>query len=458
MLGSKRKIVLVGAVMVLVSAVFVGTALGAAMIVAGFEAETMSLPSGSGQVFDDANASGGKALLIWSNATATKYVDITGPGDRINVRVRADQCNGSPQMTVRVNGQQVAQNWVWQTQYANYAAPVSLAKGRHKVEISMGHDYSTSTCDRNLRVDRVAITGSATTEPTPDTSSNPFAGEKFYVDPNSPAANQVREWSTTRPADAEQIKKIANNPKAAWFGDWNSNIQADVNNYVTTARNAGALPVLVAYNIPIRDCGSYSSGGATSADAYRNWINAFAAGINGRKSVVVLEPDAVALQHCLSQIQKDERNALLKYAIDTLTGKGASVYLDAGHSNWHSATEMTNRLKAAGITGARGFTVNVSNFEHTSSAVSYSNAVSSGVGGKPYVVDTSRNGNGPGDTWCNPSGRALGERPTASTGTGADAYFWIKPPGESDGTCNGGPPAGQWWPEYALGLAQHAAY
>jgi cellulase/cellobiase CelA1 len=38
------------------------------------------------------------------------------------------------------------------------------------------------------------------------------------------------------------------------------------------------------------------------------------------------------------------------------------------------------------------------------------------------------------------------------------SYFWIKRPGESDGTCNGGPPAGQWWADYALGLAQRAAY
>ena len=37
-----------------------------------------------------------------------------------------------------------------------------------------------------------------------------------------------------------------------------------------------------------------------------------------------------------------------------------------------------------------------------------------------------------------------------------DAFVWIKRPGESDGTCNGGPPAGSWWPEYALGLAQRA--
>jgi endoglucanase len=33
----------------------------------------------------------------------------------------------------------------------------------------------------------------------------------------------------------------------------------------------------------------------------------------------------------------------------------------------------------------------------------------------------------------------------------------VKPPGESDGECNGGPAAGRWWPEYALGLAQRAS-
>ena len=39
-----------------------------------------------------------------------------------------------------------------------------------------------------------------------------------------------------------------------------------------------------------------------------------------------------------------------------------------------------------------------------------------------------------------------------------DALYWIKAPGESDGSCNGGPTAGVWWPQYALGLAQRAAF
>ncbi|MBT8227265.1 MAG: glycoside hydrolase family 6 protein [Dactylosporangium sp.] len=36
--------------------------------------------------------------------------------------------------------------------------------------------------------------------------------------------------------------------------------------------------------------------------------------------------------------------------------------------------------------------------------------------------------------WCNQSGAGLGERPTVSPASGIDAYVWIKPPGESDGS------------------------
>ena len=45
--------------------------------------------------------------------------------------------------------------------------------------------------------------------------------------------------------------------------------------------------------------------------------------------------------------------------------------------------------------------------------------------------------------WCNPDGRALGTPPTTNTGDPlCDAFYWLKPPGESDGRCNHGPAAG----------------
>ncbi|GFM99478.1 hypothetical protein Sfulv_42890 [Streptomyces fulvorobeus] len=56
-----------------------------------------------------------------------------------------------------------------------------------------------------------------------------------------------------------------------------------------------------------------------------------------------------------------------------------------------------------------------------------------------------------------PARAGPGNTPAALTGEdGLDAYLWIKRPGDSDGTCRGGPSAGTWWPEYALGLAERA--
>jgi endoglucanase len=78
------------------------------------------------------------------------------------------------------------------------------------------------------------------------------------------------------------------------------------------------------------------------------------------------------------------------------------------------------------------------------------------------VVDTSRNGAGPAPdaplNWCNPSGRALGVPPTTATaGAHADAYLWIKRPGDSDGACGRGDPGpGHFVNQYAIDLARAA--
>lgn len=234
---------------------------------------------------------------------------------------------------------------------------------------------------------------------------------------------------------------------------------------MTQITAAGALPILVAYDIPYRDCGQYSAGGENDPDAYRAWISAFAAGIGDRPAVVILEPDGLTLTDCLSDQQTSERFALLKDATETLgANPRTDVYMDAGHSAWLDPAEAARRLHLAGIDEAAGFSLNVSNFQTTSDSVAYGRKISDalGLGGTHFVIDTSRNGNGPWqsddpEAWCNPPGRALGERPTLDTADPlADAYLWIKRVGESDGTCRGGPEAGQWWADYALELAENA--
>ena len=296
--------------------------------------------------------------------------------------------------------------------------------------------------------------------PSTATLGNPMAGAPLWVDAISNARRTADAWRATRPADAAQLDKIATASQVRWFGNWNTAVRADVDAATTTIIRAGALPVFVAYNLPQRDCGGLSGGSTTTPDAYRTWIAAFAAGIGSRRAAVILEPDALAGMDCLSPADQQLRFSLFRQAIQALTASGTvTVYLDAGNPHWRSAPVMASRLLDAGIASTQGFALNVSNFVSTPDNVAYGTALSTLVGGKHFVIDTGRNGTPGSPAWCNPALQSLGLRPTTSTGIALlDATLWVKAPGESDGPCNGASASGEWMPEYALGLAQRAAY
>jgi endoglucanase len=289
----------------------------------------------------------------------------------------------------------------------------------------------------------------------------------LYANPNSNVATQAQSWASSNPGDASVMNKLASIPMANWFGDFSGDISSAVNNYVTAASNVGQVPVLVAYNIPERDCGGYSSGGAASASAYEGWITQFAQAIGQRNAIVVVEPDALAGMDCLSSSDQQARLQLVSYAVQALrSDTKAAIYLDAGHYNWQSVSTMASRLQAADVAAATGFSLNVSNFETNANSISYGDSLSAAIGGKHFVVDTSRNGNGTGDgSWCNPTGTAFGTTPTLQTGSNLlDAYLWIKAPGESDGQCGvteagtTAPAAGGWWPQYVLMMATNSGW
>lgn len=285
-----------------------------------------------------------------------------------------------------------------------------------------------------------------------------WAGARgLYRAPDGQAAAQERRWRAGRPAAARLIGRIARQPTAIWPAGDPAAVRRTVAGNVAAAARRGEVPVVVAYNIPQRDC---AAAGARTAGEYRAWIGALAAGIGDRPAAVILEPDALPQLDCLATGRRAERLALLRAAAAILTrGRATAVYLDAGHSRWLPAAEAARRLRLAGVGRAAGFSLNVANFRPTPEVAAYGSLIARRLGGARFVIDTGRNGAPAGDPadWCNPPGRALGTPPTTQTGQpGADAHLWIKPPGESDGTCNGGPPAGQWWPQYALGLAGRA--
>ncbi|NEB04749.1 glycoside hydrolase family 6 protein [Streptomyces sp. SID13726] len=294
-------------------------------------------------------------------------------------------------------------------------------------------------------------------------TQQPKEADPFWVNPDGNAAKQVARYAKSgKDDDAEQIRKIAQQPTGEWIGP--ENPEQEARGFTEAADKAGRTALLVLYNIPHRDCGQYSQGGAADGDAYRSWIDGVAAGIGDRSATVILEPDAVLhlVDGCTQDEFHEERYDLLTGAIEKLKSlKNTKVYLDAGNAGWGHPDQIFEPLKWAGIAKADGFSVNVSNFYSTQDSIAYGKQLSAKVGNKHFVIDTSRNGNGPykdgdeNERWCNPPGRALGETPTIKTADSlVDAYLWVKRPGESDGECKGGPKAGQWWPTYALKLAQ----
>jgi endoglucanase len=218
--------------------------------------------------------------------------------------------------------------------------------------------------------------------------------------------------------------------------------------------------VFVLYNIMKRDSGTgYSKGGARSLSEYMGWVDAVAKGIGAHAVIAIVEPDAVNDLYNMKGADRRDRVLALRYAIARLSSNPqAAVYLDAGTVGINAAPIAARLLRDVGFNGLQGVSLNVSNFQLLSDVLSYGDEISRLTGGLHYVVDTSRNGNGSlphseFEYWCNPPGRAIGVDPTLTTGHQlADAYLWIKQPGNSDGECRGFPPSGTWVESYAIAL------
>lgn len=260
------------------------------------------------------------------------------------------------------------------------------------------------------------------------------------------------------------VSKIFEQPMAFWYGERNGKgscgtVHKSINRLLK--RCGDKLPVFVLYNMPGRDMGHYSKGGAKSKENYLVFIESIAKAIGDKEIIVIFEPDAIPHSTIMNSEDAEWRLSLMNNALYLLTEKcNARVYVDVGHSNWldpETAGKLLNRVCNKRV---RGFSVNVSNYRTTTESVKWAQRVSEYADNKYFVVDTSRNGNGPyGNDWCNPPGRALGIPPTCDTGYDyCDAFLWIKVPGESDGKCNGGPRAGKFWAEYANELVENTEW
>ena len=216
----------------------------------------------------------------------------------------------------------------------------------------------------------------------------------YVPKPNPDARAQITDLHRAgAKADAELIESLIETPQAVWF---TKGTPDEVSRSVeaTVRRAKGTVPVLVAYNIPFRDCAQFSAGGATNSAEYLAWIDAFAAGIGDSDAIVILEPDGLGIIPWYTPVgaagpewcqpaeadpatAANDRFLMLNGAIDRLNEQpGVSVYLDGTHSAWLNIGDNASRLVRAGVDRAAGFYLNVSNYQYSPNLVQYGTWIS----------------------------------------------------------------------------------
>ena len=254
--------------------------------------------------------------------------------------------------------------------------------------------------------------------------------------------------------------EIFKHPSSFWYGDNPKKPKKHMEKSIRRLLNRAhpQLPILVTYNIPNRDVGQYSKGGAKTRERYIDYIQRFAKGVGDTSPIIIFEPDALPHSTLLSEEDREWRLNLMKESLEILTNScNGIVYIDVGHSNWLPPKDVASLLDKVSNSKVRGFSINSCNYRSTEECIKWGKRVCRFRPEDKFVIDTSRNGQGPlGDEWCNPQGRGLGEPPTTNTKHRfCDAYIWVKIPGESDGKCNGGPKAGMFWGEQAEELVKN---
>ena len=360
----------------------------------------------------------------------------------------------------------------------------------------------------------------ATTPPASPTT-NPFEGAKLYVNPDY--MEKVEATAKEVPEVAPLIKKLGKQPTGLWLESLGAlkHLPRWLDDAAKQEKAAGkpVVPVFLIYNLPNRDCSAKSSAGELTIEdggekRYRaEFIDKIAEQFQARpkqRIVAILEPDS--LPNMATNLDKEKcalsasvyRNSVA-YAISKLSLPNVSLYLDTAHAGWlgwdGNRTKIAQIYKevldaAGGPDRIRGFATNVSNYtsldgeankklepsnpcpnEHTYIEKLAASFEAVGIKNKGFVIDTSRNGKDgirkKWGNWCNVKDAGLGERPKVNPRPLVDAYLWVKPPGESDGTAERGAPrfdescvsedsdpaapqAGQWFQSYFVGLLKNA--
>jgi endoglucanase len=352
--------------------------------------------------------------------------------------------------------------------------------------------------------------------PTAPGASDPLRGANFYVDgpAHGPAAgeiarllgidastpiglhlpsfkdnvsygqfltNTVAQRMSSEPASVQRkvtlLEKIASEESPQRFSSYaEGGSPAGLSDFANKlfchnfTADPGTVPVITTYflHAVLGGCPSTAQINAY-APTFKNQIDAIVEGTGNRPVVYLLEIDGLGSSACIARHGAlSAWEGLIRYEVDRMaTLPHAVVYVEGGYSDSNSAAYTARALNRVDISKIQGFFTNDTHNQWTIHEIKWAEKVSRMTGGAHFIVNTATNGRGPKlnphpstqgiEDLCNPPGRGLGPRPTTDPGfPRVDAFLWTHPPGNSGGSCRGGPPPGTFWPADAIGLAARA--
>lgn len=211
---------------------------------------------------------------------------------------------------------------------------------------------------------------------------------RWFVDYKEPA---FRQWAHYLQAGqrrkAALMAKIAAVPRFRWFGNWypgdpyqdqTYSLNKSILPYIWRAQccnwnwdtsryecpDQPTVPLLAVMRHQGKKCDGRDTAGGEEEDARaRRWYETFAHTVSPFRIVIAFEPDALGTLECLAPYRRSARLRLLRYGISLLSQlPNATVYLDAGASDWEPASRTARQLRYIGIDKVRGFVLNTTHY------------------------------------------------------------------------------------------------
>jgi len=232
--------------------------------------------------------------------------------------------------------------------------------------------------------------------------SNPLAGMTWGVY-TGPFDNSIYpQYQQARGRNRQLLGKIALRPLMFSFGSWfsDSDARSVAQQFIaiSTHGNPAVLSQTAIFRLDPWEGAACPNGSwnAANQQSYKTWVNNFAAGIGNSRVALIVQPDLPFAECAHSPVPLE----LVNYAARRFNAlPHTTVYVDGGARYFPSFNQAVSMLEQGGVRYVRGFSLNTSEYDTTSSEIEYGARLvqalaKAGIRGKHFVVNTAGNGAG----------------------------------------------------------------